>query len=334
MMPLHITLYELYTSYEKWVSTHPHLVNDAETIVKWLSYFIAGRMNTSNVVTELIYSLSNLLVLFNDRIIYKSRKINYRPDEVTKLKLLLTTVEYCEVFIELSVKRYLGDKAKWIVIALLQIYKCLGRLILLYYYDEEIIQSPPVPPLQRRKEIETTEQVISEPTLSFTLKRSGRILRKVDTAPPKELRTWNPPQSTEKRNCRVNKGSLTTAETLYIIKPLAHLVAMRTFGTESWKMWLISLGFDISSLRLFSKATTSETKVVLTKQQRIELSRRCLMLFMYLMRSPCYDRYTKDAVISVLNGIGNKIPFANSVVVPILQYLPHWQKTYFYMWSG
>uniref|UniRef100_A0A6M2DR27 Peroxisomal membrane protein PEX16 n=1 Tax=Xenopsylla cheopis TaxID=163159 RepID=A0A6M2DR27_XENCH len=328
-----ISLYDLYNSYEKWVSTHPHLVNDVETIVKWVSYFIAGRMNTSNVVTELIYSLSNLLVLFNDRIIHKSRKVNYKPDEVTKLKLMLTTVEYCEVFIELSIERYLGSKAKWIVITLLQVYKCLGRLILLYYYNEEIIPSPPVPPLQRRKEIESNIETIPETSLTFTLKRSGRVIRKIDAAPPKELRTWRPPERTESIKLKSNTKYLVKAETIYVMKPLVHLAAMRYFGRESWKMWLVSFGFDIASLRMFSQATVKH-KVILTKQQKLELSRRCLMLFMYLMRSPCYDKYTKQALLNSLTAIGNKIPFANSIIVPLLQYLPHWQKTYFYNWSG
>lgn len=81
-------------------------------------------MNSSAIISELIYSLSNLLVLFNDRIIDKTLHPCFISNDVkTKLKLLLTTLEYCEVLIELSAKKTWGEKGRWFFILIVQVIK-------------------------------------------------------------------------------------------------------------------------------------------------------------------------------------------------------------------
>ncbi|CAD7005442.1 unnamed protein product [Ceratitis capitata] len=89
------------------------------------------------------------LVLYNDRIIDKSQnkrfstglqpvnydastsavayKNNKKSQHVYRLKVILTTLEYCEVFIEISAKRIFGVKGKWLFVALVQFAKAAGR---------------------------------------------------------------------------------------------------------------------------------------------------------------------------------------------------------------
>uniref|UniRef100_A0A182T4E0 Peroxisomal membrane protein PEX16 n=1 Tax=Anopheles maculatus TaxID=74869 RepID=A0A182T4E0_9DIPT len=155
-------------------------------------------------------------------------------------------------------------------------------------------------------------------------------MRKVNCSPSLTSRTWKPPTAGSQPNQPIEYGGklLVSAEMLYIVKPLIHLACMRKFGTQSWASYLVALAVDSASLRMYYK-----NRAVLSKQQRVELSRRCVSMLLYLMRSPFYDRYTHDKIANVLNGIGNNVPLTGTVSRLILSYIPHWQETYFYMWS-
>ncbi|XP_067000781.2 peroxisomal membrane protein PEX16 [Anabrus simplex] len=338
-MSLIFSLPELYSSYRNWVSKNPQLAGDLESTAKWISYFIAGRINNSNVLSEFVFSLSNLLVLFNDRIIHSTRITRpVRSGEV--VKLWLTVLEYSEVFVEITARKLWGSRGKWIVVVLIQLVKCVGRLGLLLYHKERIIQNPPIAPL-RRKEITDKDEPSTEGekyhSIAFTLKRSGRVIRTVNSAPPVHCRTWKPPVHPSGNNLEQDENykvaiELTrrqlTAEVLYIGKPLIHLAAMYRWGQKAWKPWLVSLGVDLLSLHLYSKESTK-----LTRLQRLELSRRSVALLLYLLRSPYYDRYTRDRLQTFLRVMAKNVPLVGIVCTPLAQYIPVWQDTYFYMWS-
>jgi peroxin-16 len=70
----------------------------------------------------LVYSLSNLLVLFNDCIIRNTRRLE-AVGSGEELKTWLTILDYSEVFIEVSVKKLWGEKGRWLIIVVLQILK-------------------------------------------------------------------------------------------------------------------------------------------------------------------------------------------------------------------
>uniref|UniRef100_A0A182KDU0 Peroxisomal membrane protein PEX16 n=1 Tax=Anopheles christyi TaxID=43041 RepID=A0A182KDU0_9DIPT len=336
-------LQNLYERYVKWVSGNPSALADVELTVKWLSYFVAGKINNSSAVSELVYSLSNLLVFFNDRIIEKACKSTTDDTQPLErnLKVLLTTLEYCEVFIELSAHKVWGTSGRWFFIVVIQTIKCIGRLILtLFCQNTKIIRNPPIPSLNR-KAIQEAHRPPSDNAsfrdnlegggTAIVLKRSGRVMRKVNCSPSLTSRTWKPPSAANQSyQPAIEYGGkfLVSAEMLYIAKPLIHLASMRKFGAKSWTSYLIALALDSVSLRMYYK-----NREVLSKEQRVELSRRCVSMLLYLMRSPFYDRYTHDKIACLLNGIGNNVPMTGSIARLILSYIPHWQETYFYMWS-
>lgn len=305
-----------------------------------------GRVNSSTVVSELIYTLSNLLVLFNDRIIEKS-KPSYMPSDRSKykLKLLLTALEYSEVFIELSARRLWGESGRWLFITVVQLLKCVGRFVLRFYHREVISQNPPIVPFDRKNVDKalaerSAEETFGEdaygappPTVTFKLKRSGRTVRKIEGSPPICLRTWksidadanDPPVSIP----MVRYQKLTGAEVLYIVKPLLHLSSAGLFGIKSWKSYGVSLLIDLVSLRMYQKHVER-----LSPKQRLELSRRTVALLLYLMRSPFYEKFTERKLKTLLTTIADVVPFSSTICNPLLEYIPQWQQTYFYMWSS
>ncbi|VEN56783.1 unnamed protein product [Callosobruchus maculatus] len=344
MSTLLFSLPEFYNSYKTWVSKNPNSLGDWENTAKWVSYFIAGRINNSQIVSELIYCLSNLLVMLNDIIIKKSTHI-YSNAPADKVKLWLTVLEYCEVFLELSANKLWGNTGKWVVVTSIQVFKCISRLILVYHYKENIIELPPIPTLNRQnlKNQSTSSLTAETPNqfeaVSFTLKRSGRIVRKVDSAPPIGMRSWKPLQPPLNYSCENDQsieqaliGRQLIAETIYIAKPMVHLASMACFGSRAWKPYLIALAMDISSLQLY-KSCKRNNLSTLTPQQRLQLSKRTLLLVLYLIRSPVYEKYSRDKINNLLSGLSKYVPLAGLVCNPLSQYMPYWQSMYFHMWS-
>lgn len=321
---------ELYDMYKKWVVNNPNMITDVETVATWSSYFVAGKINKSPIVSELVYSLSKLLSLFNDRLIREAygTEVQYYGLRY-QIKLWLTVIHYCEVFVELVVKAKCGSRSKWTVATLLQLFKCSSALILLYRYQEMPISHPPIPVLQRKKYMEGKE-TDENTNAFFTLRRSGRVVRKVDGAPPVSFRDWQPIKVEEKRsNSSIDIKDLMYAETLHLLKPLIHLAAMRVFGTKAWKQWLVALSIDMASMKLYNRHMNN-----LSHEQRLEISRRKLGLVLYLLRSPMYNGYSKNVIEGTLESLSKKIPMASFICGPIIQYLSHWQEIYFYMWAS
>lgn len=197
--------------------------------------------------------------MFNDRIIEKSKRQQVNNDQSEyKLKLLLTTLEYSEVFIELSAKKLWGERGRWIFITIVQLIKCIGRLVLKFGFKQLISQSPPIMALDRKnfdKIVAEESAAESVPdtfgasgSVTFTLKRSGRVVRKVEGAPPIYLRSWKPlncdPDITPMLN-HPNQKQLMLSEVLYIMKPLVHLSSVGAFGFNSWKSYSIALLVDL-----------------------------------------------------------------------------------------
>lgn len=323
----------LYNSYKAWVCNNASAVTDTETLVTWSSYFIAGKINKSPIVSELVYSISKLLTLFNDRLIQEAyggeAKPPFGPSD--KIKLWLTILHYCEVFVELTVRKKWGSSGKWSIATILQLVKCSSALVLLYKFKESPILHPPIPLLQRKKLLES--KVVDENCNSkFVLKRTGRVIRRVEGAPPVALRTWQPLESLtggDSGHQQLNLKTIRYAETLHIIKPILHLASVKVFGSESWKQWLTALCVDLTSLHLYSKQ-----RQFLTYEQKIEISRRKFALLLYLLRSPVYHKYSRAIIMKMLNGTARRIPATGFICNPILQYLSHWQDIYFYMWTS
>lgn len=85
---------------------------------------ILGRLNSSNFASELIYSLPNLIILFNDHILrlHCNPRLNIALLQ-SKLKIWLTIIDYTEALLELTAKRLWGKVGRWLVIGLIQLLK-------------------------------------------------------------------------------------------------------------------------------------------------------------------------------------------------------------------
>lgn len=139
-------------------------------------------------------------------------------------------------------------------------FRCVLRLLLIYQYKEPIVETPSIPILNRKNVTNANSNLATVGELgqaqfesTFTLKRSGRSVRKVDAAPPLVARNWKPPQKSTGLVCDNDQtieqalaGRQLIAETIYIAKPMVHLASMACFGTKTWKPWMIALAMDLT----------------------------------------------------------------------------------------
>ncbi|KTF73116.1 hypothetical protein cypCar_00049283 [Cyprinus carpio] len=69
------------------------------------------------------------------------------------------------------------------------------------------------------------------------------------------------------------------------------------------------------------------------------MRRRAFLLLYYLLRSPFYDRYSESVsplltkILFLLRFLADYVPGVGLVARPLMEYLPIWQKIYFYNWG-
>lgn len=135
----------MFDKYASFISTNSETTGDIEMLCKYLSYFVSGKNNfhskfhfaygkfilgkvtDNSIITEGLFSLSNLMVLFNDQVIRRhltkgeSRSVSNETED--SIKLFLTVLENVEVLIEITSKQILGNKKKFFIVFLIQAVK-------------------------------------------------------------------------------------------------------------------------------------------------------------------------------------------------------------------
>uniref|UniRef100_A0A8D9ERJ2 Peroxisomal membrane protein PEX16 n=1 Tax=Cacopsylla melanoneura TaxID=428564 RepID=A0A8D9ERJ2_9HEMI len=325
---------ELYSKYKEWISKNPEGATTMESTLKWVSWYLTGRLSSSNanLLAELVFTLSKLLVLFNDHVIYNSLVLNNdaSSNKNHKFKVWLTVLEYSEVFIELAIYKLYGDFGKWIAILAIQIVKTVARISLLYSKDKLLIEPLPIPVLDRdnlSSVHECSNGSSSRSSPSGIVLPSGRVVRSVKNSPNVSQRDWKPLDKIIPMK-ETTQQKLFYTELLYILKPLIHLGSSYKYGLNTWRPYLTSLAIDVTCTSVLYQERT-----FLHKPDKVESTRRMIQLLLYLLRSPFYERHSRLRLERLLLSLCD-YRLLKLVCNPLREYIPYWQSTYFYLWSS
>lgn len=88
------------------------------------------------------------------------------------------------------------------------------------------------------------------------------------------------PSPTIPSSVALTRGEV-TAEVLYIIRPVLHLLLIRRYGWRSWRAWMCSFGVDIGVRMAMAKPKE--------ENDGEERRRRMMLMLLYLCRSPMFD---------------------------------------------
>lgn len=272
------------------------------------------------------------------------------------MQSFLNVIEYLQIFFEYGGLTLAKERGKWIVVTVIQLIKAIIKLLLLLKYKQGLQKRFPVFSLDRKKiQIDflsdgkfatakngkqMKEQLDNyHNSINFSkcnVLKSGKIIRKLECSPERGKRNWQLPKKTSlykhlvETRLNVPPTKLnemqTFSEIVYIVKPLAHLGAMRLFGQLSWYPFMISLSMD-----LFNIAVLKSTENRLNRSEVNELYIRKSHLLLYLLKSPMFDNHTKAKLISILRTASDNLPVFGRLLVPFIDYLPTYQKVYFHL---
>lgn len=146
---------------------------------------------------------------------------------------------------------------------------------------------------------------------------------------------------------------LVLGEILHIVRPLIYVSALRKWGVRSWKPWLISLGFELGSLKATYYGNTSSRlsaqriaqspcvkssmlshlyavqHMTWNPEELDELTRRKLLFLISMLRDPFFGSVTRPILEKWLYAV-ERIPIASWLSAKLAELLFGIQKYYSY----
>lgn len=336
-------------AYESWVRRNAFWFVPIVDTARSFTVFLPGRFNETELRSESIYSVLNLLGVYHDSITGvrgnagRTAVVEYKTplpgsaSSVSRCKNILTFMMYTEVLTE-AVARHLentgvwADKPnnKWFVILAVEFIKSMCKLRLLAQNKGRMLVTPNPEESMYNSAVSEAERKIKESEIALPVDTPPHPFRDLKLLYAHHGRGLHPHgrfvlppcHPRDRHDFRASKGEV-MAEVLFHIRPLVYVVGRILCKSDSWAPFIGSLATDIVSRMLIPKFDT------LSPSQQHELRRRSLLLMLYLIRSPMFDQYTSIPLNALFRIFGH-VPVLGSTFGLLKATLEMLQRRYFH----
>ncbi|KAF9996040.1 Peroxisomal membrane protein pex16 [Modicella reniformis] len=353
--------------YNSFIFKNASQISSIESTLRSLTYILPGRFDDADLASEALFSTLNLLGIYHDTILTKhvaSLPATHRPapsplnrytrdwqasSQIYKrIVLLLTIIQYTEVLIEMNVQKKWGQQYKWRVITALEAIKVAGRLGLMRLTNNRMLMHP----VHTERDVDpSTLADIAEAQLAakeshWIGSRTGNARLQLSAIQKNDGKSTKGSTATDfvlskvltpdvvRKPCDLVSmlhGIGLVGEYLFILRPLIYVLAMRKYGQKSWYPWFLSLAIELTSRTSIKHALTNHSGRCPsgTPLEKDEMKRRLWLLLYYVLRSPFYDRFTKERLSNFCEATSKK-PLISLLGGIVRNYQPLWESVYFY----
>ncbi|KAK9076467.1 hypothetical protein SSX86_004801 [Deinandra increscens subsp. villosa] len=353
-------------AYKRWVRRNKEYVHSLESLANGMTWLLPERFSESEIVPEAVTSILGIVTAVNDHIIETTPSQGHpKPQEPSSFpySLFLTLMKDVETLVEVMAQHFYGDDGKWNFMAVTEATKVLARLALLRNSGYKMLLQGGES-INDGKDPNDTNQPQARGRLlqqgrngNFTpegralsaMSRFGENARMINNSTgfhmvvPHNIN--NPaiiqlPESDIKRPTLLSflsdkglpGGLMLMGEIMFIARPLLYVLLIRKYGPRSWLPWFISLTIDLMGMSSSTMLLTRhfDRKLHLSDSEKDELRRRKLLLALYLMRDPCFGKYTRQRLESTEKML-EPVPVVGFLAAKLIELLVGAQTRYTYM---
>ncbi|KAF0682938.1 Aste57867_24951 [Aphanomyces stellatus] len=313
--------------YNAWVLENESFARRLENVLYVVPMLVPASVGNPDVVSEVGYSMGGLLKLYHDWVLYESSAPETKPEAssfsiVQAARVPLSIISQVQVAAEIIALKAGGTQSRWNVIVLLELCKCICKLVLLTHSKGKVLyKNGPYVSCEVRPADGTTEE--------YTGQRSGRVFRtnKRDgtNLQPLTLSFFEPSYASG------DEGPIqTAAEVLHIIRPVIYAVLCQRQTEQSWVPFLASFSTEVAGILLTTMLEAKRKKPHNDKVDE-EYHRRKMCLFLYLLRNPLFSTVTSPAVEGMCHST-QPIPLLGRLVrFAVDNGLDYYQRRHFYI---
>ncbi|KAI3631564.1 hypothetical protein MIR68_010447 [Amoeboaphelidium protococcarum] len=346
---------------------HSHQFQTFESTLRTLTYILPGRFEDAEFVSEGLYACLNLVGMYYDNILAKKypkllttqqtspfnlyiRWLLQRSNPVNTVSHLLAITQHLQILVELTVRKFFGDEVHINFIMITELCKFVARMFVMHKGNYRMVLSTAVP--------ERQHELVNSDLTGDHLEEEDGGLSQQQKLPSGDLDQYLVNKAMESKMRKPQNlvksmtGESLAGEILYWVRPVLYAWLLKKYGTKSWKPWLTSLAVDsmaqcmirgqllqmlqrlpnvlklLAATRFHASSSQmiSRTKTF-TMLERDELNKRLWLLLYYLLRNPIYSEFTKGQLEAICN---TKIPIVSIFTGILHEYIPLWDKIYFY----